>query len=124
MAWTPPRAGEFNAVLRFERRGAASNIGGVVKAGWETLVERRQGRLLPLRGGEETQADRLSGLAAYELVIRMDSEVDQVTTDDRAVDVNNPSDVYGIRWRGDLEGKRRWLVMTLQQGTDDGRQGT
>lgn len=124
MAWTPPGAHELRARVRFEKRGPSQNVAGVVKADWVTLIDSRRARLQPLRGGEETQADRLSGLSAHELVLRLDQALLAVTTDHRVVDARDPTKVYQIRWVGDLEGRGRWLVMTLETGTGDGRQGT
>lgn len=123
MAWRPPGSGELRHSVRFERRGRASNVGGVVRQDWATLIPSRRARLLPLRGGEQTQADRLGGVSAWELVVRADSETRGVTTDDRVVNRRDERQGFAIRSILDLEGRGRWLVLTLELGADDGVQG-
>lgn len=124
MAWSPPGAGELRASVRFERRGPQANVGGVVVDGaWAVLIDRRSARLLPVRGGEQVQADRLSGVAAFELVVRSDSATRGVTTADRVVDRRDPTRVFDIRFAEDLEGRGRWIVLQLEKGTGDGRPG-
>lgn len=124
MAWTPPGAGQLRDAVRFERKLGASNVGGVVKGDWAVLIERRSVLLLPERGGEAVTAARLAGQSVWTLVCRLDSATKLITADDRAVDVRDPTRVFDIRSSLDLEGRGRWLVMTLEQGVGDGRTGT
>jgi hypothetical protein len=116
MAWTPPGPGEFNAKIRFDRRAASGqNRGGHVKAAYAEVCT-RSGRLLPLKGGEDVQAGRLAGVAAYSLDIRQDSTTRGLTTDDRAVDARDPSRVFAVRSILDLEGRGQWWTLTIEQG--------
>lgn len=124
MSWVAPQSAELRSTVRFERRAGQGNRGGVVKSEWQPIVSARRARLLPLRGGEVVQAARLAGQSAWELVIPFDRALAGLTTDDRAVDARDPARVFDIRSILDLEGRSRWLVMTLEQGTADGRAGT
>lgn len=125
MAWIPPGAGELRHSVTFWRRGPAANVGGVVRADWSLLVpEPRSARLLPVRGGEGVQADRIAGVSAWELVVRFDSQTRLVCTADQVIDRHDPTRVFDIRFAEDLEGRGRWIVMQLEKGTGDGRDGT
>lgn len=119
MAWSAPGAGELRARVRFERRGAGENVGGVVKRAWATLIPTRAARLLPLQGGERVQGDRLAGISAWELTIRRTAETAELTTDDRVVDARDDRKAFAIRAILDLEARGRWIVLTLELGAED-----
>jgi len=124
MAWSPPAAGELRDRVRFDRRGSGGNSGGVVKSDFAPLIASRRARLLPVRGGEEVIADRVAGVSGWELVIRFDSATSKLAADDRVVDLRDESRVFDIRFVEDLEGRRRWLVLQLERGKGDGREGS
>jgi head-tail adaptor len=128
MAWKPPGANELRSRVRFQKRGPSSNVGGVVKADWVD-VGARACRLMPVRGGEETMADRNAGVSLFDLVVRFDSLTRTITTDYRVVAdhmagrVFDPPREFAVKWMEDLEGKGRWLVALLEAGKGDGRVG-
>jgi head-tail adaptor len=123
MTWTPPAAGELRSRVRFDRRGAGENSGGVVRSGFAPLIASRRARLLPVKGGEEVIADRVAGVSGWELVIRFDSATSRLAADDRVVDLRDDTRVFDIKFVEDLEGRRRWLVLQLERGKGDGREG-
>src|SRR5690349_17974787 len=116
MPWAPPGAGELRASVRFERRGSGENVGGVVQRAWAPLILQRRGRLLPVRGGESLQADRLADVSAWTLDIRQDPDTRELLTSDRAVDRDDERKVYAIRSILDLERRGRWWTLTLVLG--------
>lgn len=121
MAWKPPRRSELRDRFRFERRTAPIDDGyGNTQSGWEPFVPARRVRLLPTLGGERVQADRLAGISAWTLDVPADRELRQVNNDCRAVDDRDPSRTFAIRSSLDLEGRGRWLTMTLEKGGVDG----
>lgn len=123
MAWSPPGAGQLRRRVEFQRRGPQGNDGGVVTGGaWATLDRSRRGRLLPIQGREQVQADRLAGISAWELTVRADDLTRSITTDDRVVNARDLNQVFAIRTKLDLEGRGRWFVLTLEAGTEDGHQ--
>lgn len=124
MTWRPPTTGELKWRVRFERRDpAGANVGGVVRALFKPLVASRRCRLLPVRGGEVVQEARAQGVSSFELTVRRDRSTAQVTTDDCVVDARDEARVFDVKWSQDLEGRGNWLVMQLELGTGDGRQG-
>lgn len=122
MAWSPPGAGQLRHKVKFQRRGPGSNDGGVVKYDWLSFGSPRKCRLLPVQGRETVQADRLAGVSAWELTLRQDSTTRALTTDDRVLDARAAGKPFAIRSILDLEGRGRWLVLTLEAGAEDGHQ--
>lgn len=120
MAWSPPGAGALRASVRFERRGPAANVGGVVKGGWLPLIARRSARLTPLDGGERDQAGLSKAIEQWELTVRMGSDVTGVTCGDRVVDRRDDRRTFDIAAILDRTERGRWLVMTLTRGAGDG----
>lgn len=111
-----PSAGELRDSIRFERRGSQGNVGGVVKVDWVTIVDRCPAKLLPTRGREEIVAGRLTGVSSWDCWVRSNSQTRQVRTGDRAVDRRDPSRVFNVRFIGDMDGRRTWLLMQLELG--------
>lgn len=126
MAWTPPGPGKLRHRVRFDRKvKTGENVGGIVRpAGWTVLVDHRRCLLEPVRGGEQVTADRAAGISMWTLTCYKDPGTRQVTIDDRVVDLDDPTLVFDVRSSLDLQGRGRWLVMTLEAGVGDGRQGT
>lgn len=120
MAWKPPGRGELTARVRFEQRAVTANVGGVVREDWVAFCPSRRARLLPVRGGEQTIADRLAGVSAWVVDIPADSLVRQVTTDMRLIDERDEAHVYNIRSILDLDGQEAWRVLTCQLGLEPG----
>ncbi len=113
----PLPAGRRRDRVRFERRPIAQDGYGNTKGSdWVVLIESRRVELLPTKGGEQIIAGRLQGVAAFDLRIPLDRAVAEVTTDDRVVDARDPKRTFAIRFIGDLEGRRGWLLMQLEQG--------
>ncbi|MDB5458149.1 MAG: hypothetical protein JWP92_3734 [Caulobacter sp.] len=120
MAWTPPNRAELRARVRFEKRIGRSNVGGVVRSTWETFCPDRRVRLLPLRGGEDVQADRAAGVSIWVLDVPADAVLRGVTTDMRAVDCRDETRTWNIKSVLDLLGTDLWRTMTLEFGGADG----
>lgn len=116
----PTGAGDLRDLVRFERRVPAADGYGNDQDGWATLVERCAAHLEPTRGGEQVIADRLQGQASFDLWVRSDAVTRQLTPDDRAVDLRDPSRVFAIAFVQDMDRKGRWLLLQLTLGGADG----
>lgn len=117
-----PTTGELRNKVRFERVGAADNVGGVVKSDWVSTGIIRSARITARMGGEGVLAARLTGSQPVEITIRHDSETRTLTTDDRAVDKHDPTRIWAIRSISEIEsGRNRWLNLLCEAGGTDGR---
>jgi hypothetical protein len=68
------------------------------------------------RGGEEVQAQRLTGVTAYDIVVRNDNITSTITSRDTITDFEGVT--YSIDWVGSLdEGRKRWLLIAAKTGT-------
>lgn len=123
-----PSAGDLRDRVRFERRASAQNDIGGTSGDWEVLIDSRRANLLPTSTGrgETVLAQRLQGVAMFDLWVRSDRKTREVTTDDRVVDARDETRVFAIHWAQDAYGlglvKRRleWVLMQIELGVADG----
>lgn len=117
-----PRAAELRDKVRFERRSGKGNVGGVIKSDWAALGIERSARVVARMGGEGVLAARQTSTQPFEITVRFDSQTRTVTTDDRVVDMRDPTRVWAIKSIGEVEGGRdRWLNILCEMGGADGR---
>ncbi len=116
----PINPADLTDKVRFERRAESDDGYGNTEAGWTVLVAERSVRLRPTRGGEQVIAARAQGVAAYDLWVRRDSGTLSVEVGDRAVDARDDRRTFNIKFIGDMDGRRTWLLMQLELGTADG----
>lgn len=119
MALPPISSAQLTERVRFERRAPAQDGYGNTKGDWAVLIEGRFARLTPTRGGEQIIAARAQGVSAWDLWVMSDSETRQVNTDDRVVDVRNPDRTFNVKFVADMDGRREWLLIQLEQGGAD-----
>jgi len=121
--------GKFGAHLlrsrvRFQRQASGPNIGGEVKTEWEDVGSRAV-RMEPSRGGEETLADRRSGVSTYDLQCRLDTLTREITPDYRAAldvldgRIVDPPRIFTISWCEPDTRQRGVLNMFLIAGKGD-----
>lgn len=116
----PKGAGDLRQRVKFERRAEGDDQYGNPVEGWVDLDVVRSASLTPARGGEDVQAGRLAGKASWDCWVRNDSGTRQVLTSDRVVDVRDPARMFNIRFIGDMDGDRTWLLMQLESGVVSG----
>lgn len=93
-----------------------SNGRGGTVAGVETVATALPARIVVKRGGEEVQAQRLSGITPFEITVRYDATSEAIRNTDTLTDQNGT--VYTIKWSGCLdEGRQRWLTIAAETGT-------
>jgi head-tail adaptor len=109
------RSFDLRDKVRFERRAEVADGFGNFEGDWRSLGEARAS-LNPTRGGETVIAGRLQGKASWDLWVQSSALTRSLTPGDRVVDVRDPRRVFNIRWSGDLDGDRRWLLVQLEQG--------
>lgn len=125
MAWKPPGAGALRHSVQFLRRPLADRAGetgdgdgaGNYDGAPIVLIDQRACQLLPMRGGEEVIAGRAQGVDLWTLVVRRCAETDMITAGDIVQDRRDTRGLFNIKGHPlDLEGRGRWLVMTLERG--------
>lgn len=109
------RSFDLRDKVRFERRAEVADGFGNFEGDWRSLGEARAS-LNPTRGGETVIAGRLQGKASWDLWVQSSALTRSLTPGDRVVDVRDPRRVFNIRWSGDLDGDRRWVLVQLEQG--------
>lgn len=113
----PKGAGDLRHKVKFQRRPVGDDDGyGNPEGGFVDLGIVRSASLTPTRGGEDVQAGRVAGKASWDCWVRNDSGTRQITTGDRVVDARDPSRAFNIRFIGDMDGDRTWLLMQLESG--------
>lgn len=111
-----PDASELRTPLRFERRGAGTNVGGVVSADWEELdgLERIRCKATPTLGGEEVIAGRMAAKVQYDIWIRSGRDSRGIMQHDRAVNCET-GEIYNLGQPidpfQDTAKARRWLLI-------------
>lgn len=116
----PKGAGDLRQRVYFERRLDGEDDYGNPVQNWSPLGIRRAASLLPTRGGETVQADRLSGRVQWDCWVRSDSGTRSLQTGDRMVDQRDTSRTFNIGFIGDMDGTRTWLLIQAVSGGADG----
>lgn len=117
----PSGASELRQKVRFERRSDVPDGYGNTKAEWADLGLERSCSLTPTRGGESVQAGRAVGTASWDLWLRNDRALREVTTADRVVNARDSGLTFNIVFGPvDMDGDGRWLFCQLASGGADG----
>lgn len=96
-----------------------NNRGGTV-ATVLTIVDDQPASITVKRGNETVQAQRLSGITPYDIVVRYDDDSAKIVSGDQLTDQDGHS--YSIRWVGCLDvGRPRWITIMAETGTVAGR---
>lgn len=91
-----PTAGEIDCRFKYQKRTQQADGYGNFQGGWQTQFTLWTQRSF-LRGGETVMAARLQGRQPGILKIRSSPEANQITTDWRAVNVDDETEVWNIR---------------------------
>lgn len=115
-----PGAGELRESVYFERRavsddGFGNTVSGDFARWYPTPSGGVPAKIVPLRGGETVQAQRLAGTAIYEIWVRADSTLDGLTAADRVVDARS-GEIYNIRVDVNPDMRGRFRVLTCERG--------
>lgn len=103
--------------VTIERRGEISDDGmGNYIGEWATLIDERRARIAPTRGGEEVIAARLEGVQRFDIWLRADPDTLAIKADDRVIDLNDASRVFAIRYVGNLDERRRFILLQCEAG--------
>lgn len=114
MALNPPPAEQFRQALTFQRRAAATNVGGVVQGDWEKIHACRAA-VIPVTGGEDIIAGRMAGQARYSIWIRTCLDAKTIDAACRAVD-DRTGQVYNLGMPIDPEQAGRHLLIDAKAG--------
>lgn len=116
----PKGAGDLRQRVYFERRSEGSDGYGNPVQDWAPLNINRAASLLPTRGSETVQSDRLSGRVQWDCWVRSDSGTRSLQTGDRMIDARDMSRTFNIGFIGDMDGDRTWLLIQAVSGGADG----
>lgn len=116
----PKGAGDLRHRVYFERRAEGSDDYGNPVEDWAPLGIVRSASLLPTRGSETVQSDRLSGRVQWDCWVRSDSGTRSLQTGDRMIDARDTSRTFNIGFIGDMDGDRTWLLIQATSGVADG----
>lgn len=112
-------AGALRERIRIDRLGepGTDQYGNPTEAQWDTLIEPQPAGVTPLRGSEEVQAQRLTGVVTYEIRFRFTEANAAIRASDRAVNVRT-GEVLNLRHKpiDPDSGQRHWLVVQAQSG--------
>lgn len=75
----------------------------------------RWAEIIPLKGGENVLAARLTGVQPVVIRVLRDSETLDIAPDWRATDVNEGT-IYALHSVADMEQKRQYLTITAEAG--------
>lgn len=108
-------AGKLQHRLAFSSREVTSDgYGNEEGSGWDARFT-RWAEIVPLKGGENVLAARLTGVQPVLIRVRLDSDTEDIASDWRATDVNEGT-IYALHSVADMEQKREMLTITAEAG--------
>jgi len=109
-------AGEMRERVRFERRQASGDDGyGNVLYDWQSIAGPVAARIKPARGDEEILAQRLAGVAVFEIIVRWATEIAAVLSGDRCVN-DRTGLIYNIKTIQNMDEHKRYFTLTVEAG--------
>lgn len=115
----PKSPGELDREVRIQRRLLAPDGYGNTVGDWADICQPRMAKLLPTRGGELIIAARTQGKAVWDGWLWYDDDTARISVDDRVVDMLDPALTWNVTFAGDMEGRRMWIFLQLEQGGAD-----
>lgn len=116
-------AGELSRRVTFQVRGADAN--GDLLGDWSTVVT-RDAKIVPLKGGEGVQSQRLEGAQPVVIIVRRETLTKTIDNSYRAFDAREPAPpaegciVWGITsaiWN-EAEDMMEFLAVQRRHGSD------
>lgn len=98
----------------------AGDGAGNFRQGWARLLNNRAAGIAPRRGGEQVIAERLTGVDAYDIWLRLDAQSSDIRPSDRVVDARDPSRIYNVRFVGNLDARKRFVLLQCSLGDVEG----
>ena len=118
----PASSGDRDVRIRFDKPGEVPDPFGGTVPGWVDQFS-RLARIIPAKGGEGVQAQRLAGTQPVYIIVEWDSSTRTIETSWRAVEILNGVEIayYAIKTSADMERERRnWTIFAVQGGPDGG----
>lgn len=117
-------AGDLKWRVRFDSQADIPDEFGGSTRGWVEQFS-RAAAIMPMRGGEGIQAQRLAGTQPVLIMVRFDSLTRTIDPSWRAVEMLNGAAVryYGLKTAEDMERKREFITMMAVAGGADGGDG-
>ena len=89
-------AGKFRERVQFQRRSTISDGMGNALSNWSNLTRPYWARISPLKGTEQVINQRLAGVNLFNIVCRLCSDLRQVTSEDRIINLRS-GETYNIQ---------------------------
>jgi len=121
---TPASAADLRFRVRFDKKVEQSDPGGGTVSAWSMLGTGsfiRWADIRPMRGGEEIQAQRLTGTQPVIIIVRADSSIKTVDPSWRAVRVTDGTDgdTYALKTAQDMEMGNQFITFMGVAGDAD-----
>lgn len=109
-------AGILRDKITVSRPSRVSDGRGGTVASTTIVAANIPARIAVKRGGEQVQAQRLSGITPHDITIRYDATTAAIQHGDTLIDQHGTT--YSIDWAGCLdEGRSRWITIMAKTGT-------
>lgn len=109
-------AGILRATITVSRPSRVSDGRGGTVASTVIVAANIPARITVKRGGEQVQAQRLSGITPHDITVRYDTTTATIRHGDTLTDQHDV--IYAIKWVGCLdEGRPRWITIMAETGT-------
>jgi SPP1 family predicted phage head-tail adaptor len=109
-------AGELRERIRFDRRLIAGDDGyGNVIYAWQTIAGPLAARIDPGRGSEAVLAQRITGIAVYDIKVRWCAAARAIETQDRAVN-ERTGEEYNVTAVTNDDETRHYMNITATTG--------
>lgn len=105
--------------IRIDRKAAdaTDDYGNPTPGDWETLIAAQPARIMPVRGGEQVLADRLTGTVVYEITLRESAANRGISAGDRAMNPRT-GEAFNIKHPPVNPDERgRFLTFQVEAGT-------
>ncbi len=113
-------AGILRDTITISRPSRVSDGRGGTVASTVIVAANIPARITVKRGGEQVQAQRLSGITPYDITVRYDATTATILHGDTLTDQH--ATTYSIKWVGCLDdGRPRWITIIAETGTVAGR---
>lgn len=117
---TSLNAGQLRYRVRFDKQVHVEGAGGGALSSWKPQFT-RWANIQPFKGGEDVQAQRLTGTQPAMIVVRSDSSTKLIDPSWRAVELLNgqPLHYFAIKTAADMERKGQYITFYVVDGDPD-----
>lgn len=118
MAIALPHIGQLRDRVRIERKQIVDDGMGNERGEWKPMILSYRAFIDPLLlgSGEQVLADRLEGVALFDVWLRYDDDTKNIIADDRVVDLANEARVFAISYAENFDQRGRFMLLKCTRG--------